>query len=295
MTFFDGFALEHIDTGEATLRVRHGGRGSPVALLHGHPRTHATWHRVAALLAPHHTVVCPDLRGYGESQKIEPYTKRAMAGDIVRLMRKLGHERFFLVGHDRGAYVATRLALEHPTAVERLVILEALPGLERLERTDWRFAASWWHWWFFGQTDKPAERVINADPDAWYRVKPDLMGDDAYADLQRALHDPSVVHAMLQDYRAGLREDREHDEADRASARKIVCPLLVVSLLQDDPELDHGLPIEDIWRGWAFDVRSAAIDCGHHVAEEKPDELAALLLGFLSRERSEDDAEHGVS
>jgi len=282
MEFFEGFTLEHIDTGEATLRVRHGGDGPPVVLLHGHPRTHATWHMVAAQLSGTFTVVCPDLRGYGESSKVEPYTKRAMAGDVVRLMRALGHERFFLVGHDRGAYVATRLALEHPDVVERLVILEAMPGLERLERTDWRFAASWWHWWFFGQTEKPAERVINADPDAWYGATPDLMGDEAYADLQRALHDPAVVHAMVEDYRAGLREDREHDEADRAAEVKIECPLLVVSLLQDDPELDHGVDIAEIWSAWATDVRSAAIDCGHHVAEEKPDELAALLLDFLA-------------
>ena len=282
MEFFEGFTLEHIDTGEATLRVRHGGDGPPVVLLHGHPRTHATWHMVAAQLSGTFTVVCPDLRGYGESSKVEPYTKRAMAGDVVRLMRALGHERFFLVGHDRGAYVATRLALEHPDVVERLVILEAMPGLERLERTDWRFAASWWHWWFFGQTEKPAERVINADPDAWYGATPDLMGDEAYADLQRALHDPAVVHAMVEDYRAGLREDREHDEADRAAEVKIECPLLVVSLMQDDPELDHGVDIAEIWSAWATDVRSAAIDCGHHVAEEKPDELAALLLDFLA-------------
>jgi haloacetate dehalogenase len=236
---------------------------------------------VAARLAPHFTVVCPDLRGYGESSKVEPYTKRAMAGDVVRLMRALGHERFHLVGHDRGAYVATRLALEHPDALERLVIIEAMPGLERLERTDWRFAASWWHWWFLGQLDKPAERVINADPDAWYRAKPDLMGEEAYADLQRALHDPEVVHAMVEDYRAGLREDREHDEADRAAGLRIACPLLVVELLQDDPELDYGVDLAEIWRAWATDVRSTSIDCGHHVAEERPDELAELLRAFL--------------
>jgi len=236
---------------------------------------------VAGLLAPQHTVVCPDLRGYGESEQVEPYTKRAMAGDILRLMQKLGHERFAVVGHDRGSYVAHRLAVDHPDAVERLVLLESMPLVERIERTDWRFALSWWHWWFFGQLDKPAERVINADPDAWYRAKPDLMGDEAYADLQRALHDPKVVHAMLEDYRAGLRDDREHDEADRAAGRKIACPLLVVELLQDDPDLDYGVDLVDIWRAWAKDVRGAAIDCGHHVAEEKPDELAALLLGFL--------------
>jgi haloacetate dehalogenase len=219
--FFDGFTLEHID-GEAgaTLRVRHGGEGPPVVLLHGHPRTHATWHLVAARLAPHHTVVCADLRGYGESSKVEPYTKRAMAQDVVGVMRALGHQRFAVVGHDRGAYVATRLGLEHEAAVERVVVLQAMPLAERLERADWRFALSWWHWWFFAQLDKPAEDLINADPDAWYPATPEHMGEEAYADLRRALRDPEVVHAMMQDYRAGLREDHEHDEADRAAGRR---------------------------------------------------------------------------
>jgi haloacetate dehalogenase len=280
--FFEGFELEHVDGGAgASLRVRHGGSGPPVVLIHGHPRTHATWHMVAARLAGSHTVVCPDLRGYGESSKVEPYSKRAMALDIVGVMRALGHDRFAVVGHDRGAYVATRLALDHGEAVERVAMLEALPGLERLERTTWRFAADWWHWWFFAQLDKPAERVINADPDAWYRVTPDLMGPDAYADLQRALHDPEVVHGMLEDYRAGLRADREDDEAARASGRKIECPLLVVHLLRDDPDY-YGVELGEIWRSWATDVRVAEIDCGHHVAEERPAELADLLLAFLA-------------
>jgi haloacetate dehalogenase len=279
MTFFEGFALEHIDVGEVTLRVRHGGSGPPVVLLHGHPRTHATWHRVAALLAPQHTVVCPDLRGYGESTTTGDQSKRAMARDVVELMRRLGHDRFAVVGHDRGSYVAFRLAMEHP--VQRLVIVEAMPLLERLERTDWQFALSWWHWWWFGQTAKPAETAINADPDAWYSATPDLMGEEAYADLRRVLHNPEVVHAMVEDYRAGLRVDREHDEADRAAGRRIECPLLVVSLLQDDPELDYGVGLDEIWRGWAEDVQVAEIDCGHHVAEEAPDELARVLLAFL--------------
>jgi haloacetate dehalogenase len=283
--FFEGLALDRVDVGEATLRVRHGGSGPPVVLLHGHPRTHATWHLVAARLRDSFTVVCPDLRGYGESSKVEPYTKRAMAGDIAALMRRLGHERFAVVGHDRGAYVATRLALDHSEVVDRLVILEALPGLERLERTTWRFAADWWHWWFFGQREKPAERVINADPDAWYRVSPELMGAEAYEDLQRALHDPEVVHAMLEDYRAGLREDREHDEASRSAGERITCPLLVVHLLRDDPDY-YGVDLAEIWRGWATDVRMAEIDCGHHVAEERPDEVADLLRRFLAHEPS---------
>jgi haloacetate dehalogenase len=206
-----------------------------------------------------------------------------MAGDVVSLMRGLGHERFGLVGHDRGAYVAYRLALDHPDAVSKLAILEGMPLLERLERADWRFALSWWHWFFFAQTAKPAEAIINADPDAWYAVAPDLMGNEAYADLRAALRNPEVVHAMVEDYRAGLGVDREADEADRAAGRTIGCPLLVVSALQDDPELDYADDPLTIWRAWADDVRGAAIDCGHHMSEEAPDQLAELLLDFFGR------------
>jgi haloacetate dehalogenase len=281
--FFDGFELEYVDGGAgATLRVRHGGSGPPVVLLHGHPRTHATWHVVAERLAATHTIVCPDLRGYGGSAKVEPYTKRAMAADVVGVMQALGHGRFAVVGHDRGGYVALRLALDHADAVDRLVSLESMPIIERLERADWRFARSWWHWWFFAQTDKPAEDVILRDPLAWYQVSPALMGPDAYNDLQAALRDPEVVHGMLEDYRAGLGPDREAEEADRAAGRRITCPVLVVSLLQDDPDLDVG-DLGEIWRGWADDVRTAEIDSGHHVSEERPAELADLLVDFLGQ------------
>ena len=188
---FDGFTLERVDVGEAELRVRHGGSGPAVLLLHGHPRTHATWHRVAPLLARSHTVVCPDLRGYGQSSKPpttpdhRPYSKRAMAGDCLALMAALGHERFAVAGHDRGAYVALRTALDHPAAVTALAVLDAVPIGEALARCDARFAASWWHWFFYGQTAKRAERVIGADPDAWYGAGPETMAEEAYAEQAR--------------------------------------------------------------------------------------------------------------
>jgi haloacetate dehalogenase len=286
---FEGFALERIDVGEAVLRLRHGGSGPPVLLLHGHPRTHVTWHRVAPLLAERHTVVCPDLRGYGQSSKPEttpdhrPYSKRAMAADGVALMRALGHERFAVAGHDRGANVAFRLAMDHPEAVTRLAILDSISIGEALARTDARFAAAWWHWWFLGQTEKPAERVINADPDAWYRASPDMMGEEAFADLRAALHDPATVHGMCEDYRAGLTVDREIDDADRAARRRLDCSMLVAWSVHDDLEELFGDPVA-IWRdGWADDVVGARIDSGHHMAEEAPEQLAQVLLDFLGR------------
>jgi haloacetate dehalogenase len=283
---FDGFELERVDVGEAVLRVRHGGSGPAVLLLHGHPRTHTTWHRVAPLLADTHTVVCPDSRGYGESSKPrttddhEPFSKRAMARDCVALMRSLGHERFAVVGHDRGAYVALRCALDHPASVTALAVLDAVPIGEAVARADAKFASAWWHWFFFGQTEKPAERVISADPEAWYRPNRELMGDENYADYLRAIHDPEVVHAMMEDYRAGLGIDRAHDDADRAAGRRVQCPSLVLWATRDDMEELYGDPL-DVWGAWAHDLRGGPIESGHQIAEEAPEALVAELLPFL--------------
>jgi haloacetate dehalogenase len=284
---FEGFSLDDVDVGEVVLRVRHGGRGKPVVLLHGHPRTHATWHRVAARLARERTVVCPDLRGYGRST-LPPdesdhaqSSKRAMANDVVALMRVLGHDTFSVVGHDRGALVALRIALDHPAIVRRLVIMDGLPVVEHLERLNERFVRSWWHWWFLGQTDKPAERIICADPDAWYRTSsPDVMGHEAHAELWEALRDPAVVHGMCEDYRAGLRIDRAHEEADRAAGRQVMCPMLFLQSARDDIDI-HGDPVA-IWQPWvAGSLSAGTIDSGHHQAEEAPGQLASALAAFL--------------
>ncbi len=285
--FFDGFVQERIELGEVTLRVRHGGSGPAVLLLHGHPRTHTTWHRVAPLLASDFTVVCPDLRGYGASTApprsagSARMSKRAMAGDARALMAALGHERFAAVGHDRGSYAAMRLALDHPQAVERLVVMDGIPILEALERCDERFARAWWHWFHLGQSGKPAEDWINRDPDAWYAADPQAMGPENFADWQRAIRDPETVSAMVEDYRAGLAEDRDNDEEDRAAGRKINCPTLFLWSRDDDMEDLYGDPLE-IWRAWAPDVRGGVIESGHHMAEEAPEELAMQLQAFLA-------------
>jgi haloacetate dehalogenase len=287
MDFFDDFTVDRITVGDVTLRVRYAGNGPPVVLLHGHPRTSATWHRVAPLLAIDHTVICPDLRGYGQSSKPPttddhaPYAKRAMAGDIVVLMRTLGHERFAVVGHDRGAYVALRTALDHPSSVTHLAILDAIPIGEALARCDATFAASWWHWFFLGQTAKPAERVINADPDAWYRATPEQMGERAYEDYRRAIHDPATVHAMCEDYRAGLGVDRQHDDADRAAGRRVTCPTLVLWASGDDLGELYG-DVLAIWRPWAEDLRGGPFESGHHMAEEAPEDLAGRIRELLA-------------
>jgi haloacetate dehalogenase len=287
---FDGFTLEHIDVGDAVLRVRHGGSGPPLLLLHGHPRTHVTWHKVAPLLAERFTVVCPDLRGYGRSSKPptttdhSPYSKRVMAGDCVALMRALGFGEFSLAGHDRGSYVAYRAALDHPAAVTKLAVMDCVPIAEALARCDAYFAAAWWHWFFFAQPDKP-ERAILADPLAWYGGDAEVMGPQAFDDYRAAVTNPDTVRAMLEDYRAGLGVDRAADEADQAAGRRIDCPLLVLWSEFDDMEALYGDVLE-VWRPWATDVRGASIPSGHHMAEEAPNELAAALADFFGEEFS---------
>lgn len=282
---FEGFALEMIELPEATLRVRHGGSGPPVLLLHGHPRTHATWHRVAPLLAADHTVVCPDLRGFGRSSKPADTpdhagsSKRAKARDCVALMGRLGFDRFAIVGHDRGAYTAFRAAMDHPDRISHLAVLDGVPILEALERCDARFARAWWHWFFFGQKGKP-ERAILADPDAWYSATAEQMGAEAYADYREAIHDPETVHGMIEDYRAGLGIDREHDAEDRRAGRRIECPTLVLWSQRDDLEELYG-DVLAVWRPWARDLTGHGIDCGHHMAEEAPEALADALRSFL--------------
>jgi haloacetate dehalogenase len=259
-----------------------------VVLLHGHPRTHTTWYAVASLLAESHRVVCPDLRGYGGTS-LPPdqvnhvqSSKRAMAADVVELMRGLGHDRFAVVGHDRGSLVAFRLAMDCPAAATHLVVMDGLPVVEHLERTDARFAQAWWHWWFLGQTDKPAERVICADPEAWYRTPPpEELGPENHADLWEALRRPEVVHGMCEDYRAGLGIDRLHDEADRTCGRRVECPTLLLESARDDLDI-QGDPAA-IWEPWlAQPLTHRVIDSGHHQAEEAPEEVAAAIADFLS-------------
>ncbi len=285
---FDGFTESMVDAGDLRLLVRFGGAGPALLLLHGHPRTSATWHRVApALVDRGFTVVCADLPGYGRSDKPVPtadhaaHSKRVGARRLLHAMQELGHDRFAVVGHDRGSYYALRMALDHPESVTRLALLDCLPIIEHLDRANARFATAWWHWFFFAQPEIP-ERVIGADPDAWYRGDPDAMGPENYAEWQSAIHDPAVVTGMLEDYRAGLTVDADHDRADRAAGRRVRQPLLVLWSLRDDLEDLYGDPLA-IWSDWADDVSGHGIDSGHHVAEEAAEELTRALSDFLTQ------------
>jgi haloacetate dehalogenase len=232
------------------------------------------------------TVVCPDLRGYGRSAKPAPaadhstYSKRSTADDLRNLMLSLGHTKFALAGHDRGSYVALRLTLDHPELVTAVALLDSIPISEHLDRADARFATLWWHWFFFAQPEIP-ERVINADPDSWYKGDPKSMGEDNYAEWRAATRNPATVLAMLEDYRAGLTIDRADEEADRAAGRMIQCPALVLWSSRDDLEDLYGNPLT-IWRKWARNVSGRSIDSGHHMAEEASEDLTSALVDFFS-------------
>jgi haloacetate dehalogenase len=295
---FEGFEAGLIQVEGAEIFTRRGGAGPPVLLLHGHPRTSATWHRVAPrLVAQGFTVVCPDLRGYGRSRGPAPaadhsaHSKRAVARDLVAVMRTLGHRRFALAGHDRGSYVALRLALDHPEAVSRVALLDCIPISEHLSRITATFATRWYHWFFFAQPEIP-ERVINADPDGWYHGDPLSMGQENHDEWRAATRNPEVVRAMLEDYRAGLTVDRRHEEEDRAAGVRLRCPALILWSLKDDLEELYGDPLR-IWRAWADDVRGHGIDSGHHMAEEAPEALAAALTGFFTTEPEDGEPADG--
>ena len=285
---FEGFIEEVVEAGDTSVLVRHHlVPGRPVVLLlHGHPRTSATWHRVAPLLVDAGlSVVCADLPGYGRSGKPAPapdhapHAKTAHARRLRTAMHALGVRRFAVVGHDRGSYVAFRLALDHPDDVTRVALLDGIPVVEHLERCDARFAAAWWHWFFFAQPDKP-ERAIGADPEAWYGFDAARMGDENAVECRAAVANPAVVRGMLEDYRAGLTVDADDERAARAAGLRVRQPLLVLWSMRDDLEELHGDP-RVVWRGWADDVSGHGIDSRHHVAEEAPAELASALIPFL--------------
>ncbi len=293
---FPGFAHSTVPVGDSGEDIRihcaHGGEGPPLLLLHGYPQTHAIWHKVAQQLAQHYSVVCADLRGYGDSSKPqgEPdhgnYSKRTMARDQVRLMEALGFTSFAVVGHDRGGRVAHRMARDHRDRVTRLCVLDISPTLAMYEQTSMAFAQAYYHWFFLIQPAPHPERMIGHDPRAYLRWKTGGWGSighghfapAAYAEYERCYDNPAAIHATCEDYRAAAGIDLEHDRLDLAA--RIDCPVLV---LWGERGVVHRLfkPLDD-WRAVATDVRGKALPSGHYIAEEVPELLLAELLPFLS-------------
>jgi haloacetate dehalogenase len=283
---FDGFSRRSIDASSARIHVAYGGAGPPALLLHGYPQTHTMWRNVAPALAERFTVVCPDLRGYGQSAKpasdLEhaPYSKRAMARDQVEVMRTLGFERFAVTAHDRGARVALRMALDYPGVVERLAVLDIVPTKVIYETIDRVRAATVWRYFFLIQPAPLPERLIGADPAFYLQWTFDEWSSDPAAiatDEYLARFDKQTIHASCEDYRAGATIDLRHDEAD--ATKPVACPVLV---LWSRLGLGSNYDVLEIWRDRARDVRGRPLDCGHFLAEELPDETTRELLDFLT-------------
>ncbi len=289
---FENFRERRIAVPGTEIFLRQGGDGPPLLLLHGYPQTHVMWHRVAPVLARHFTVVCPDLRGYGASGKPPsdpdhaPYSKRAMAGDMVELMEALGFSRFMLAGHDRGGRVAHRLCLDHPDRVSRAAVLDIVPTRTLFESVDRDIAAGYYHWFFLIQPHPLPERLIGGDPGFYLRWTLDRWSGDSAAGLapealaayERAFSDPATIHATCEDYRAAAGIDLAHDRAD--AERRIVCPLLV--LWGSKGLMDRHFDMLAVWREKASGpVTGRALPCGHFLPEEAPEETARELAAFF--------------
>lgn len=266
------------------------GRGSPVLALHGYPQTHVMWHGVAPALADQHTVVLTDLRGYGDSDKPTGgsdhagYAKRAMAADQVGVMAELGFDRFALVGHDRGARVSHRLALDNPDRVSALAVIDIAPTHHMVATTDLAMARAYFHWFFLSQNPPLPERLIGADPELWLtsQLRAGHAGSaqfhpEAVAAYLEAFARPETITASCEDYRAAVTIDFMTDEADRD--RRVTCPLLV--LWGDKGFIGYRYDPLAVWRQYAEDVRGHGLAAGHFVPEEAPGAVIAALQGFL--------------
>ena len=288
-----GFSARDVRTSGTLIHYVVGGSGPPLLMLHGYPQTHAMWHKVAPVLAREFTVVCPDLRGYGDSGKPAgdathaAYGKRAMAQDMVEVMRSLGFARFCLAGHDRGGRVAHRLCVDHPDAVERVAILDISPTRAMYAATDQAFATAYYHWFFLIQPFDLPERLIGVDPKFYLHWKIGAWSADvshfdprALAEYERCFANPETIHATCEDYRAAASIDLEHDAADIAAGRKVACPLLV--LWGSEGVVGRMFdPVRD-WGTVAAEVRGNALPCGHYLAEEAPEQTTRELHSFFT-------------
>jgi haloacetate dehalogenase len=289
---FENFTSLMVERNGVRLHGRIGGQGAPLLLLHGHPQSHAMWHRVAPELAKRFTVVVMDLRGYGDSGRPAPsdshaaYSKREMALDAIEVMRSRGFDQFQVLAHDRGARVAHRLAADHPKAVQRMMLLDIAPTLAMYENTSLAFATAYWHWFFLIQPPPLPEALIESDPVRYLRS---VMGKrhaglgafapEAMAEYERCIQLPGSARGICEDYRASATVDLAHDRADIAAGHKLQLPLKV--LWGENGVVGQNFAVLPLWRERALDVSGAALPCGHYIAEEAPDVLLAQAQDFF--------------
>jgi haloacetate dehalogenase len=288
----EGFETLRMERGGVALNLRRGGRGAPLLLLHGHPQTHAMWHRVAPQLAEQFELVLLDLRGYGDSgrpaagEHSAAYSKREMALDALHVMRSLGHQRFGVLAHDRGARVAHRLALDHPDAVERMLLLDIAPTLAMYRNTSEAFARAYWHWFFLIQPTLLPEALIESDPLRYIRsvmgarhAGLDAFAPEAMAEYERCIAIPDTAAAICADYRAGAGIDLQHDQADVDAHRLLAMPLHV--LWGEHGAVGRCFDVPALWRAAATCFTGRSLPCGHYIAEEAPALLLAEAKTFL--------------
>ena len=288
MDFFPGFRRQTVQTSGTSINVVSGGNGPPLLLLHGYPQTHILWRKLAPELSRNYTLVMPDLRGYGDSGKPAAgdkhinYSKRSMALDQVEVMESLGFRQFALVGHDRGARVARRLALDHPERVTRLIMMDICPTDTMYRTADRQMASAYFHWFFLIQPAPFPERLIGGSVDEWLgafmgSVMPGRIEREAFAEYRRCFADPAAIHASCEDYRASASIDLEHDEAD--ADKKISCPVLV--LWGAKGFVGRKYDVLSVWRDRATNVSGKSLPGGHWLAEELPGQTLAEIKTFL--------------
>ena len=294
--WFEGFASRRVQVGGIAVHTRIGGRDDapPLVLLHGFPQTGAMWHRVARQLADAYRIVIPDLRGYGDSEKLPgtadhaQASKRAMAADVAGLMRLLGHERFFVCGHDRGGRVAHRLALDHPDAVRRLCVLDIAPTLDMYAATDFEFARPYYHWFHLIAPAPLPEKMLGGDPRFYLRAKlagwgsgeANFVEPEAMAEYERCFCRAETIHAVCEDYRASASIDLEHDRASRAAGEQVACDILA---LWGERGVVHRLfdPVA-LWQAQCRgSVTGRPVPCGHYIPEQLPELTADALRAFM--------------
>ncbi|MCU1740859.1 MULTISPECIES: alpha/beta fold hydrolase [unclassified Pseudomonas] len=289
---FAGFQKDQRHVNGVDIAYRIGGNGPGLLLLHGHPQTHVIWHKIAGDLAKHFTVVAADLRGYGDSARPAAdeqhlnYSKREMGRDGVALMDSLGFSEFSVLAHDRGARVAHRLALDHPQAVQRMVLLDIAPTLSMYAQTDEAFARAYWHWFFLIRPAPLPETLIEANPEQYLRsvmgsrsagLKP--FTDEAFSEYVRCISLPGSARGICEDYRASATVDLEHDRADIEAGRQLNMPLLALWGAEGTVGRCFN-PLHE-WQQVATDVRGKALPGGHYLAEEIPEQLLGEVLTFL--------------